>query len=92
MWRGLNWRNAETLYGRRRDREGLYSWRDRSSGRTAWELLPPAVGVRTVLWTFEGLHAARHLYEKSGFQLVEQYRGTQWGTEVNEQQFLLQLQ
>jgi GNAT superfamily N-acetyltransferase len=47
---------------------------------------------RVYLWTFEGLHAARHPYEKSGFQLVEQHRGAQWGTEVNEQQFLLQLQ
>jgi GNAT superfamily N-acetyltransferase len=46
---------------------------------------------RIYLWTFEGLDAARHLYEKSGFRLVEQHRGIQWGTEVNEQQFLLQL-
>ena len=37
------------------------------------------------LWTFEGLHAARHLYEKYGFHLVEQRIGTQWGKEVNEQ-------
>jgi GNAT superfamily N-acetyltransferase len=47
---------------------------------------------RLYLWTFEGLDAARYLYEKSGFKLVEQRRGIQWGTEVNEQQFLLQLQ
>jgi GNAT superfamily N-acetyltransferase len=46
---------------------------------------------RLYLWTFEGLHPARYLYEKSGFKLVEQRRGIQWGTEVNEQQFLLQL-
>jgi GNAT superfamily N-acetyltransferase len=39
------------------------------------------------LWTFEGLHAARHLYEKSGFKLVKERRGTQWGTEVTEQRF-----
>ncbi len=43
------------------------------------------------LWTFEGLHAARHLYEAVGFQLVEQHRGTQWGTEVTEQRFVLNL-
>lgn len=43
------------------------------------------------LWTFEGLNAARHLYEKAGFTLVEQYRGTQWGAEVNEQRFELRL-
>ncbi len=39
------------------------------------------------LWTFEGLDAARHLYEKSGFKLVEQLRGSRWGVEVNEQRF-----
>ena len=39
------------------------------------------------LWTFEGLHAARRLYERHGFRLVHQQRGTQWGTEVNEQRF-----
>jgi len=42
---------------------------------------------RVYLWTFEGLKAARHLYEKSGFELVEQHKGIQWGTEVNEQRF-----
>jgi GNAT superfamily N-acetyltransferase len=41
------------------------------------------------LWTFEGLAAARHLYEKFGFRLVHQQRGTQWGSEVNEQRFEL---
>ena len=39
------------------------------------------------LWTFEGLTAARHLYEKVGFKLVEEHKGTQWGTEVDEQRF-----
>lgn len=49
-------------------------------------------GYRRVrLSTFEGLNAARHLYEKNGFRLVEQQRGTQWGTEVNEQNFILQM-
>ena len=43
------------------------------------------------LWTFEGLGASRHLYEKSGFKLVEQHKGTRWGTEVNEQRFELQI-
>jgi len=47
---------------------------------------------RVYLWTFEGLDAARHLYEKSGFKLMEQHRGAQWGKEVNEQRFLLLLQ
>ncbi|MFA5072555.1 MAG: GNAT family N-acetyltransferase [Nitrospirota bacterium] len=46
---------------------------------------------RVYLWTFEGLHAARHLYEKVGFKLVEQQRGSQWGKEVNEQRYVLAL-
>ena len=41
------------------------------------------------LWTFEGLDIARHLYEKFGFKLAEEYQGTQWGTKVNEQKFVL---
>ena len=48
--------------------------------------------ARVYLWTFEGLEAARHLYEKTGFRLVEQHRGTEWGTEVNEQRFELRLE
>ncbi|UCD88998.1 MAG: GNAT family N-acetyltransferase [Desulfobacterales bacterium] len=43
------------------------------------------------LWTFEGLDAARHLYEKFGFRLVEEQTGEQWGTTVNEQKFALNL-
>ena len=42
---------------------------------------------KVYLWTFEGLDTARHLYEKVGFKLVEEHKGTQWGTEVNEQRF-----
>lgn len=45
---------------------------------------------RVYLWTFDGLHAARHLYEKFGFKLVEQNEGTQWGKKVIEQKFELQ--
>lgn len=41
--------------------------------------------------TFEGLHAARHLYEKFGFKLVHQSEGSQWGKEVTEQKFELLL-
>jgi GNAT superfamily N-acetyltransferase len=44
---------------------------------------------RVYLWTFEGLYAARHLYEKAGFVLIEQRRGAQWGKEVEEQRFEL---
>ena len=43
------------------------------------------------LWTFEGLDAARHLYEKYGFCLAEQHQGTRWGTTVTEQKFVLDL-
>ena len=42
------------------------------------------------LHTFEGLTAARHLYEQYGFKLVDQTMGTQWGKEVHEQKFLLE--
>jgi GNAT superfamily N-acetyltransferase len=49
-------------------------------------------GYRKVyLWTFEGLHEARHLYEKFGFKLVLQAEGTQWGKKVTEQKFELML-
>ncbi|MFW6055249.1 MAG: GNAT family N-acetyltransferase, partial [Thermodesulfobacteriota bacterium] len=46
---------------------------------------------RVYLWTFEGLQAARHLYEKAGFELKEQHPGRGWGTVVNEQRFELLL-
>lgn len=42
---------------------------------------------RTRLWTFKGLDAARHLYQKHGFELIRENRGKQWGTEVIEQEF-----
>ena len=43
------------------------------------------------LETFEGLCAARHLYEKFGFRLVQQAEGAQWGKKVTEQKFELLL-
>ena len=43
--------------------------------------------TRIYLWTFEGLTAAKHLYEKAGFKLIHQQTGTQWGSPVNEQRF-----
>lgn len=42
---------------------------------------------RVYLWTFRGLHAARHLYDKHGFILVEERVGKAWGTAVTEQRF-----
>jgi GNAT superfamily N-acetyltransferase len=46
---------------------------------------------RVYLCTFEGLNTARHLYEKFGFRLHEAHEGTQWGSRVNEQKFVLTL-
>ena len=42
---------------------------------------------RVYLWTFEGLGAARHLYETYGFKLVHESSGKRWGAKVNEQRF-----
>ncbi len=39
------------------------------------------------LWTFQGLDAARHLYQQAGFRLLKEQPGTQWGTAVSEQYF-----
>lgn len=47
---------------------------------------------RVSLSTFEGLKVSRHLYEKTGFTPVEQHKGIQWGTEVNEQRLELRLE
>jgi len=47
--------------------------------------------ARLYLWTFAGLDAARHLYEKYGFRLCEQCKGNQWGKTVSEQMFELNL-
>lgn len=42
----------------------------------------------TALWTFKGLDAARCLYEKFGFRLVEEHPGRRWGSPVLEQKFV----
>jgi GNAT superfamily N-acetyltransferase len=42
----------------------------------------------TQLWTFQGLDAARHLYEDLGFRLVECRPGAQWGSPLVEQRFV----
>lgn len=46
---------------------------------------------RVFLWTFEGLTAARTLYERKGFKLVQEHRVDQWGRTINEQMFELLL-
>lgn len=46
---------------------------------------------KVFLWTFQGLDAARRLYERYGFRLAAEHPGEQWGTWVNEQKFELHL-
>ncbi|MBN2810235.1 MAG: GNAT family N-acetyltransferase [Deltaproteobacteria bacterium] len=48
--------------------------------------------TKVYLQTFAGLTAARHLYEESGFKLVKEQNGKQWGTAVNEHFFVLEIQ
>ncbi len=43
------------------------------------------------LWTFEGLGAARKLYERTGFKLVEEQQGSPWGPDILEQKFEMEL-
>jgi len=61
---------------------------------TGSRLMKEAIGFcrnreykKIYLWTFEGLHAAKHLYEREGFRLTVENKGAQWGTEVKEQRF-----
>jgi GNAT superfamily N-acetyltransferase len=42
----------------------------------------------THLWTVKGLDTARAMYEKNGFNLVEEYVGNQWGSEIIEQKLV----
>lgn len=44
--------------------------------------------AETHLWTFAGLDAARHLYEQSGFGLVDEETSTDWGPPVQKQHFV----
>lgn len=46
---------------------------------------------RVFLWTFDGLSAARHLYERHGFRIAEQIEGVQWGKPLTEQKMVLEL-
>lgn len=43
------------------------------------------------LWTFRGLDAARALYERHGFVLVDEWQGDQYGKAVKEQKFVCRL-
>lgn len=62
------------------------------------QLIQQAVGFcqdrgypKIYLWTFEGLNAARRVYEKSGFHLCEEHNVAQWGQQIREQKFELGL-
>jgi GNAT superfamily N-acetyltransferase len=43
------------------------------------------------LWTFQGLDAARRVYENCGFALCEEHDVAQWGQRIREQKFELKL-
>jgi GNAT superfamily N-acetyltransferase len=43
---------------------------------------------RVELFTFEGLHQARRLYEAFGFELVKEWPEEIWGTTIQEQRFV----
>ncbi|MGA7878211.1 MAG: GNAT family N-acetyltransferase [Desulfoferrobacter sp.] len=47
--------------------------------------------ARAYLWTFQGLDAARKLYEGCGFELREEHQVIQWGQSIKEQMFTLDL-
>ncbi len=46
---------------------------------------------KVCLWTFEGLDVARYLYEREGFHLSKEREVRQWGQEIKEQMFELDL-
>ena len=46
---------------------------------------------RVYLWTFNGLESARYLYEKEGFRLCKTHEVRQWGQDIEEQMFELNL-
>ena len=45
--------------------------------------------AKIFLWTFEGLDAARRLYERHNFKLSETHEVDQWGRQIKEQKFEL---
>ena len=59
--------------------------------RKALDFCKNAGHQRVYLWTFEGLDAARSLYEAEGFELCEEHEVDQWGSHITEQMFQLYL-
>jgi ribosomal protein S18 acetylase RimI-like enzyme len=43
------------------------------------------------LWTFSELAAARHLYEKNGFQITDTHENNEWGHPILEERWDLDL-
>ena len=73
---------AEQMHGKRIGHELFH---------TAIDFCREKIYSKVYLWTFEGLHVARRLYEKNGFVLAEQREGSEWGTTVTEQWLELKL-
>jgi GNAT superfamily N-acetyltransferase len=46
---------------------------------------------RVYLWTFKGLETARYLYEREGFRLCKAHEVRQWGQDIVEQMYKLDL-
>lgn len=59
--------------------------------RTAIDFCRQRGYPRVFLWTFQGLTAARRIYEKHGFVLREEHDVAQWGQRIREQKFELNL-
>jgi GNAT superfamily N-acetyltransferase len=59
--------------------------------REAIEFCKRAGYKRVYLWTFKGLEAARLLYEREGFRPCEEHNVDQWGRQLTEQMFEMNL-
>jgi GNAT superfamily N-acetyltransferase len=59
--------------------------------RNAVDFCKTANHKKIFLWTFQGLDAARKLYEKHGLHLTEEHSVHQWGQVINEQKFEMSL-
>jgi GNAT superfamily N-acetyltransferase len=46
---------------------------------------------KVYLWTFEGLDEARSLYEREGFRLSQEHDVYQWGQDIREQKYELDI-